>query len=113
MKLVFRILGIALKLVLVGIEAIFWIIHSVLWIVGIGKDVAKASHSLEDGILHCPRGHEVQLEGQVYECSACGYVYEGSFLRCPNPECQAPVTSFVNCPTCGLSVRNPYRYGAP
>lgn len=113
MNLVIKFLRLLFSVVLVVIEGGFWIIHGLLWAIGIGKDVVKSRRSMDDGVLHCPRGHEVPLEGQVYECSACGYVYEGSFLRCPNPECQAQITSYINCPTCGLSVRNPYRFGKP
>jgi|GEM_PF-3242817 len=74
-------------------------------------DVARARRSLEHGYLICPRGHRFPVSGEVYQCERCGFVYEGSALRCANPECGA-TTPFVNC-HCGLSVRNPYRWGRP
>jgi hypothetical protein len=77
-------------------------------------DVARARHSLPGGKLTCPRGHAVVTEGAdvVFSCNQCGFVYEGgSAWICSNPECQA-VTPYLNC-ACGLSIRNPYRYGRP
>ena len=75
-------------------------------------DVAKSRRAMRGGYLHCPRGHVVELEGGVYECSRCGFRYSGSVLLCGNPECGA-TTSYVDCPDCHLSVRNPYRVGRP
>lgn len=74
-------------------------------------DFAKSRRSLRGGVLHCPRGHAVETEGGVYQCSRCGFAYRGSILYCGNPECPAPITQFLDCPDCGLSVRNPYRWG--
>lgn len=62
--------------------------------------------------VRCPRGHVIELTGGPFACGLCGFVYEGHILRCENPECGAP-TSYVDCPTCGLSTRNPYRWGNP
>ncbi len=108
------IVTLAIKLVLLLFEAVFWVIHAGLCFFGIGRDMVKAGRSMQGGVLHCPRGHAVPLgAGQVYECGACGFVYEGSFLICPNPECQAPITPYVNCPVCGLSIRSPFRWGSP
>lgn len=77
-------------------------------------DIVLSRRTVEGGLLVCPRGHgfESEAEGLVFECGACKFVYEGSMFRCPNPECGA-TTPYVNCPTCGLSVRSPYRWGRP
>ena len=82
----------------------FWVIAFLFGMGTTGYDLAKAFRSWQQGMLCCPRGHEVPTRGQTYECTACGFVYEGSLLKCGNPECQSPVTSFVHCPECGLSV---------
>lgn len=79
------------------------------------RDARQGLRTLEDGHLRCPRGHFIATsgDGEVYACEACGWTYEnGSIFRCSNPECGA-TTSYVSCPTCGLSVRNPYRWGRP
>lgn len=74
-------------------------------------DIRRGRQSLEQGELVCPRGHRFPVAGGVYHCEGCGFVYEGSALRCANPECGA-TTPYINC-HCGLSVRNPYRWGRP
>ena len=77
------------------------------------SDFVRARRALRGGVLHCPVGHEVATEGDTYECASCGYRYGGqhaSIWECGNVECQA-ITPFVSCPTCGLSCRNPYRWG--
>jgi rubredoxin len=99
------------NLVVLLVEAVLWIFQIVFWLGRIIRDCLHARASMADDELHCPRGHVIPLRGQVYECSACGWTYEGELLRCMNPECSSPDTSFINCPECGLSVRNPYRYG--
>lgn len=92
------------------LEAVLWV-GFVFWgLVVRGLDVRAARRSLSRGKLHCPKGHVVPLENGTYECGECGFVYQGSILRCGNPECRA-TTPYVNCPECGLSVRNPNRYG--
>ena len=105
----------AVALVLILIEAVFWVLAGIRLLFTVISGLWHARRALGRGEAVCPRGHVFLLAGQVYECSACGYTYEatGSLLLCPNPECNAPVASFVNCPTCGLSVRNPFRWGKP
>ena len=76
-------------------------------------DFVKARRSLRGGVLHCERGHAIETEGGVYQCGRCSFTYRGSLLVCGNPECPSPVTQYVDCPDCGLSVRNPYRWGRP
>lgn len=119
-RLVWRVLRVAWRLtrlvigvVLVVLECVFWLIAILYGVIFTGYDVTKAIRSWRQGVLRCPRGHEIPTRGQTYECSACGFVYEGSMLKCGNPECQSPVTSYVNCPECGLSARNPWRWGRP
>jgi hypothetical protein len=76
-------------------------------------DIAAASRARRGTSLVCPRAHEFPTEGQgLIQCKACGFTYEGSLLICGNPECRAP-SQHVACPTCGLSVRNPWRWGRP
>ncbi len=75
---------------------------------------ARARRIFPGGMLTCPRGHAVVTDGAdvVFSCSQCGFVYEGgSAWICSNPECQA-VTPYINC-ACGLSIRNPFRWGRP
>jgi hypothetical protein len=82
-----------------------------LWRILIGAiDFLSARYRMRGGALHCPDGHVIPLEG-VFECSSCGFRYRGSGLVCGNVECRAH-TPYVNC-SCGLSVRNPYRWGRP
>ena len=77
-------------------------------------DLGKARRRLSGGTLTCPRGHAIVTEGAdvAFCCTKCGFVYAGgSAWICGNPECQA-ITPYINC-ECGLSVRNPYRWGRP
>lgn len=98
--------------VVLVLEAGFWIV-SIAWSVFVKTaDAAGAAGSVKAGVLRCPRGHAIPLSDGTYECSACKFVYEGSILKCGNPECGA-TTTYINCPECGLSVRNPYRWGRP
>lgn len=78
-------------------------------------DFGRSRRALGGGTFRCPVGHEVPTEGDAYECSACGYVYGGktaSIWECGNVECKA-ITPYISCTTCGLSCRNPYRWGRP
>lgn len=74
-------------------------------------DVVRGRFVMRGGVLHCPAGHEVPTRG-VYECNVCSFTYRGSPWVCGNVECRAR-TPFVDCPECGLSCRNPYRFGRP
>lgn len=89
-------------------------IPRVLWqALSFSFDVVRSRRALRGGTLHCPIGHEVSTEGETYCCDACGFTYGGakaSIWLCGNPECGA-ISPYVNCPTCGLSCRNPYRRG--
>lgn len=75
-------------------------------------DLVRARRSLRGGTLHCPRGHAIETEGGVYRCARCNFCYRGSIWVCGSVECGA-TTPYVDCPDCGLSVRNPYRLGRP
>lgn len=79
----------------------------------VAVDFVRSRRSLRHGTLHCPRGHAIETEGGVYQCGRCSFTYRGSILLCANPECPSPVTQFLDCPDCGLSVRTPYRWGRP
>lgn len=72
-------------------------------------DFLRGRWVMRGSVLRCPEGHEVPIEG-VYTCTACSYTWRGSVWRCGNVECRAH-TPFVDCPDCGLSCRNPYRWG--
>lgn len=87
---------------------------SVGWIVGL----AIVLLWILDGVLaylrerraraafaRCPSGHAVAQYG-LFRCT-CGAVSQSWAWVCPI--CRAE-SGFVDCPTCGLSVRNP-RYG--
>lgn len=116
LRVTWRLVRFMIGVVLVALEAVFWIVAVAFGAGLTAKDLGKAILSWRGGILHCPRGHEIPTCGQTYECTACGFVWEsGSILKCPNPECPSPVTPYVNCPEggCGLSVRNPWRWGRP
>ena len=57
--------------------------------------------------LPCPAcGDEVSLVGR-WECSWCGFVFDGfAFARCPSMGCGA-VPPFIECQSCGLTISNP------
>lgn len=111
-KVVWRIASLLVRIAIYIIEGIIWLLYLGWSCIVKTSDAGKAAGSVYDGQLRCPRGHPVPLSGGMYECAECGFVYEGSILQCGNPECSAG-TSYVNCPECGLSVRNPYRWGRP
>lgn len=73
-------------------------------------DLGRASRQARG--VRCPQGHRVETSGGTYECASCGWTFgQGkSIWRCANPECRA-ITTAISCPTCGLSVRNPFRWG--
>lgn len=101
---------------------VFWpftvgVIVLVLWIVDIianssrlVRDVASGIKRVDGDAVRCKHGHRTQTAGGLYQCQGCNFIYEGSAWLCGNPECRA-VTPFVECSTCGVSVRNPYRLG--
>lgn len=93
-------------------ENVFGLLRAVRRSVAAGLDALHNLPALTSGVLRCPRGHAVPTDGERYECTVCGFTYEGSVWVCGNPECGA-VTPYTDCPTCGLSVRSPYRWGEP
>jgi hypothetical protein len=79
-------------------------------------DFVRSRLAMRGGQLRCPKGHQLLTEGETYCCGSCGFTYGGasaSIWFCGNPECPAPITEYINCPDCGLSRRNPYRWGRP
>lgn len=75
------------------------------------KDLVHVRSKVRGQYLRCPRGHSSPIHG-VFECERCHFRYEGTVLRCENPECGAS-TVHTPCIVCGLSIRNPYRAGHP
>ena len=92
------------------VELVFWVLHLFGRAFFVVVDIFRAGKSMRGGELRCPNGHLIPMEAKA-ECEACHFIYEGSLLACPNPECQAPNTAFLNCPECRVSVRNPFRWG--
>lgn len=90
-------------------EATFWAGHVGKNAVVKSVDLYRACRTMTTDALVCPKGHTIPTTG-VFECRACGFVYQGSAFQCQNPECRA-TTSYLNCPECHLSVRNPFRWG--
>lgn len=101
-----------INLIITILEGCFWLMYMFYVIFIKIFDANQARNSIQNGILHCPEGHPIPTEGEVYECVTCNFTYIGSIWICANPECKA-VTIYVNCPVCGISVRNPYRWGRP
>lgn len=99
------------RILLVLLEGLFWLVLTVVRGTAVFRDAWRSRPAFV-GPLRCPAGHEVPTEGGPFQCSACSYTYEGSILVCGHAECGA-TTPFVDCPVCGLSVRNPYRWGSP
>ena len=121
-RLLFRALRLLLRLAVLLARVALLCAESVYWIgsffVGGGQrfvDLVAARKRLSDGQLHCPAGHVVPTEHLLLQCEQCSFTYSTdhghSIWYCPNRECQA-ATPFVSC-HCGLSIRNPYRYGKP
>jgi hypothetical protein len=111
-NLPFIAVRLVVQIVLAMIELGFWALHVLGRFVIASLDAARNRHVLVTGRVFCPRGHEIPTDGGVYRCTACDFTYEGSIWQCANPECRAS-TPYVDCPTCGLSVRSPYRWGRP
>lgn len=113
MDLIITILRLTFTVLSTLVEVGLWTLYSVGRMLAIGSDAARVPLRLPGGVLRCPAGHAIPTEGadQTYQCAGCGFVYRGgSVWVCANPECGA-TTPYTNCPTCGLSVRNPYRWG--
>jgi hypothetical protein len=109
MRWIWLALKMALALVLLAVEAVFWLGHGIGQMFRLTSDVIASRKSLSAGRLHCPAGHVIETEEQIYRCEKCGFNYKGSRFICGNPECKA-TTPFLTC-DCGLSIRSPYRWG--
>lgn len=103
---------VVVAVVLYTVEALFWLLHGLSRFRHLAGDAVKARRTLTSGVLHCPKGHTIETDTGTYQCTRCGFTSHevGSVWLCQNPECHA-VTSFLDCPTCGLSVQSPYRWG--
>lgn len=113
MDLVIGALKLGWNLAVGAVEAGFWVGHGAVRVADIAVDAVRARRAMRGGVLHCPRGHAIEVEDATWECSACRWVWRGDPWTCRNPECESPDTVYVNCPTCGLSQRSPYRWGSP
>ncbi len=113
LRLLVRLLKVTLATCLFAAEAFVWLIAGVRAALSMFLQSAGIVLRLRGRVLRCPRGHVIPIHSENYdiEC-ACGFVYRGSLLRCPNPECPAPTTPYVDC-ECGLSVPNPLRLRIP
>lgn len=109
MHLIVTALRYLLSTALLASEGLWWLFHLGRRALAIATDTLASRHRLTQGGVRCPEGHSFSTEG-TYTCSSCRFTYQGSIWRCANPECHAG-TAFANCPTCRLSVRNPYRLG--
>ncbi len=96
------------------VTGVFWLFHGAKVASQTLTDVQDARRTMRDGALRCPDGHIILPSG-IFECGACGWRWRDHAwgLVCPNPECPRPLTSYIQCTTCGLSVRNPSRWGRP
>ena len=112
MWLIFELAQFGFKLLVAVAESVFWIIRGGSTFFHFAADTLHARASLTDGELRCPREHVIAMDSEMCECASCGFTYEGSIWVCANPECGL-IAPYVDCPTCGLSVRNPYRLGRP
>lgn len=108
------------EVLVTAVEGVLWIGHGLRQLVLIGWDATRGLWGFRGSMLRCPDGHAFPISGHDlaydFECSACGWRWSAKFgteLRCTNVECAAPNAPFVACPTCGLSVRNPFRWGRP
>ncbi len=94
------------------IAGCIWLVRFLVRAVLVVVDACAALRSVRGGELRCVRGHVIQTEGATWECSRCGFRWEGSAWMCANPECGA-TTPYLNCADCGLSRRSPFRWGRP
>lgn len=108
MRIARRLLELTFSVAVLALEAILWIGYGAVYALGFGRDVTRSLRIAFRGRVLCPRGHALPFENATYTCSACGYTYDGSVWVCGNSECRA-TTAHTECPTCGLSVRNPFR----
>ena len=111
-RVILKTVGLLFNVAAFIVEAIIWRCYVLITLGVTLADYFAARRALTpDGKLKCPQGHVFEIEYIRCRCDACRFEYFGSPLRCENPECKAPSAPFVNCTECGLSVRNPHRWG--
>lgn len=110
--MILDVLRLTWNLTVAAVEGVFWIGHGTAKAAGVLTDAWRARHALLTGELRCPRGHVIGTAA-TWECGECRLTWQGEPWTCPNPECQSPDTVYVNCDTCLLSQRSPYRWGSP
>ncbi len=115
LRFLFRLVKLLFALSLLTAELVVWIAAAVRAVLSLAAQSMAIAFRLRTRTLRCPRGHVIPVHSETYdvECGSCGYVYQGSLLRCPNPECLAATSPFVACPECGLSTNNPFRVRIP
>lgn len=98
-----------------GIEGLLFVAVGLVRGGRVVHDAVKAFPSWSTGVLHCPQGHVIELDDDtLWRCEACKFQWRGRApFRCPNVECPAPDTAFLDCRICGASTRNPLRWGRP
>jgi hypothetical protein len=115
MKLLVSITKVTFNIAVGVFVAVCWGLFSLMKASAVVSDFARAHPwHLRPEVL-CPLGHTIptntEMSGAFYECQSCHWVAQGSYWGpCGNPEC-CSTAAFIGCPTCGLSVRNPYRWG--
>lgn len=114
MMRIFAMVKIVWNIAVFGAAAMFWTGALLRDGISIARDAWASRHAIRTGTVVCVKGHSTSLFGK-FECSSCGFRYVGHALRCPNKECLAPATAFLNCsePSCGLAIRAPSRWGSP
>lgn len=110
-RVLFGVVWLGWRAAIAALEGMFWALALTRDAFSIGRDALKARQTLRAGVLYCPRGHAI-IETGPFQCLACGFVADDAAFVCPNPECGAS-TVYLNCPTCGRSVRSPFRWGRP
>ncbi len=113
LKFALGMVRLAFKVCVLLVEGAFWTRLVARGAKDVLVDATRGLPALTGAPLECPEGHLFDPEGAVYRCEACGWTYRGSPWTCPNPECSASTSPYTNCPICGLSVRNPARWGRP
>lgn len=111
LRLALSIARLLYRCLVFAVEAFFWCLHGLSSLFGFGKQAVRSARALATGVVRCPDGHEIPITAgdTVHACTSCGFRYRGSPLLCPSSECEAPVASYVSCPTCSLSVSSPFR----
>lgn len=114
LKLAVHVAKLLFSVAVAAVVAVLWLCLGAAKSMNIIKDLQKAKPWRLRSEVTCPRGHLIpthsDVSGAFYRCESCHWTSEGSYWVCGNPMCNS-VAEFIDCPTCGLSTRNPYRWG--